>query len=538
MLKKCKDDEILNPISKRCVKKNGAIGKKILAAAAVAEQQPIPNNKNNNNIEKKCKPDQILNPVSKRCVSRTGAIGRKLVEEEKKIRKNNVKANSQKPQNNIMFKSIVYLRKPRGSVTLKITILAQVSGKHQVLIEEGRDGLYTNKKTILSFVIQDVVSNGLREIEKYINKGYEQIKAEGLDIDKYEDYIKTHFVCKITDAPAHPKKNTAVVDINKCVNDSTLLMFEPLTDIDPKLIISMSDGYCFEVNELASSIISQGKFVNPLTAKQFQEADLTLLLKHKKLEKENKDKLKELVGRTQQKATDIVKLYQQSPQLVKDVLKLILYVGTLCLTDYTDTFVDSQVALGIMSEVFSTKLGVYSKILQNLVAPGFQVDMDWVLNNYNQVCIHGIGFRICELALYNIFMLGCQEEVIPNKLYHVSEMADGTPYALLLASVMKPAYDIYVYAHLVKDAKVQKSDIFKQLFARIGRINYDKSMLRFDYELYVRFGTHMVSSQQIAKYAEESLISYLAEHAVIEYKEKEHNIKHMLKIIESLSAKL
>lgn len=29
--KKCKDDEILNPASNRCVKKNGAIGKKLLA---------------------------------------------------------------------------------------------------------------------------------------------------------------------------------------------------------------------------------------------------------------------------------------------------------------------------------------------------------------------------------------------------------------------------------------------------------------------------------------------------------------------------
>ena len=29
--KKCKEDEILNPASNRCVKRNGAIGKKVIA---------------------------------------------------------------------------------------------------------------------------------------------------------------------------------------------------------------------------------------------------------------------------------------------------------------------------------------------------------------------------------------------------------------------------------------------------------------------------------------------------------------------------
>ena len=69
MNSKCKDDEILNPKTHRCVKRSGAIGKEILKS-----------------LEKKaskCKEDEILNPVTNRCVKRSGAIGKKLLKKDK-----------------------------------------------------------------------------------------------------------------------------------------------------------------------------------------------------------------------------------------------------------------------------------------------------------------------------------------------------------------------------------------------------------------------------------------------------------------------
>lgn len=71
--KKCKDDEILNPESNRCVKRTGPTGKKILE-----------NLKKKAIGKKPCKEDEIRNPDTNRCVKRTGSIGRKILDNQKK----------------------------------------------------------------------------------------------------------------------------------------------------------------------------------------------------------------------------------------------------------------------------------------------------------------------------------------------------------------------------------------------------------------------------------------------------------------------
>ena len=111
--KDCKPDQIRNPKSKKCVKRSGKIGKKIVQneigfselsinnisillnggkpkkakpaskkakaapkkpaskKAKAAPKKPLTN--------KDCKPDQIRNPATGKCVKRSGRIGRKLV---------------------------------------------------------------------------------------------------------------------------------------------------------------------------------------------------------------------------------------------------------------------------------------------------------------------------------------------------------------------------------------------------------------------------------------------------------------------------
>jgi tRNA A-37 threonylcarbamoyl transferase component Bud32 len=58
-IKKCNKDKIENPITKRCVSKDGKIGMQLAA--------------------KKCSPKQVLNPKTKRCVSKSGKIGKALL---------------------------------------------------------------------------------------------------------------------------------------------------------------------------------------------------------------------------------------------------------------------------------------------------------------------------------------------------------------------------------------------------------------------------------------------------------------------------
>ena len=72
--KKCPDDKIYNPETKRCVLKSGKIGKLLL----------IKNKKDDKKDDKKCPDDKIYNPETKRCVLKSGKIGKLLLIKNKK----------------------------------------------------------------------------------------------------------------------------------------------------------------------------------------------------------------------------------------------------------------------------------------------------------------------------------------------------------------------------------------------------------------------------------------------------------------------
>ena len=69
-LKKCKENQIRNPITQRCVLKTSEIGKKIMS------------------IDKKCPENKILNYKTNKCVLKTSALGKKLLNDKyKKLKK-------------------------------------------------------------------------------------------------------------------------------------------------------------------------------------------------------------------------------------------------------------------------------------------------------------------------------------------------------------------------------------------------------------------------------------------------------------------
>lgn len=69
----CKPDQILNPATKRCIKKNGATHKKIMNNTTTSEQKQTKNTK-------KCLENKVLGP-SGRCISINGALYKKLVKQ-------------------------------------------------------------------------------------------------------------------------------------------------------------------------------------------------------------------------------------------------------------------------------------------------------------------------------------------------------------------------------------------------------------------------------------------------------------------------
>jgi len=90
----CPPDKILNPASGRCVLRTGAIGKKLVAKEKANGKRPangLPTPPPAPPAAAPCPPNKILNPATKKCVLRTGAIGKKLVAKEK--------ANGKRPAN-------------------------------------------------------------------------------------------------------------------------------------------------------------------------------------------------------------------------------------------------------------------------------------------------------------------------------------------------------------------------------------------------------------------------------------------------------
>lgn len=64
----CPKGKILNPLSNRCVNKDGKVGKELLK---------------NKYHSKSCDESKVLNPLTNKCVSRNGKIGKELLEEPK-----------------------------------------------------------------------------------------------------------------------------------------------------------------------------------------------------------------------------------------------------------------------------------------------------------------------------------------------------------------------------------------------------------------------------------------------------------------------
>lgn len=70
--KKCPSDKILNPVSGKCVKRSGKIGKTLLSPKPSSETTRTTAKPSGT---KTCLPDKILNPATGKCVKRSGKIG-------------------------------------------------------------------------------------------------------------------------------------------------------------------------------------------------------------------------------------------------------------------------------------------------------------------------------------------------------------------------------------------------------------------------------------------------------------------------------
>jgi hypothetical protein len=585
LTKKCKDDQVLNPATNRCVKKNGALGRQILEemqktlkskSAKITKNKPEtekltlknskpqkkhvpideiekltlknskpqkkhvpideieeltidkskpqkkhvpidkPENKNKQLSLKKCKDGEILNPKTNRCVSITGKIGKQLIQNAK------VTNNVEKDKDNVIALMRQELQTSKEKIIVKVEFVK--SGLHSLIvaypnrdIEEKPFDVYT------SYVMHDILDRYKNVYKKFIESGYVLKEQTGFTYDEMLDFIKTNQVCKIVKKPKVNAKLSTKSPVLKCTNDTTLVMFEPLSSVPKENIIQFEDNYCFEVNEIAEYIIAAQSFVNPLTKNGLCKNDIEKLFQHKKLETENLKKLKSLKSANENKIKDIKVFYQKHPKLVEHLLQLLLLTGLQCTCDYTEDFKDSQTALGIVFETVDNKLDESTKkVLLELASPGVNLNLSYVASNYNTVCIHGIGYTLTEIALYNIFELGCQH-VIPAKLvYH-------PPNSRMIIQVVN-TYGTVPVLHVYYD-KDESNKYFSRFFARVGELYITKDNIEYDYINH--FGMNYFSPY---KFVEDNVLPFMVE--VLSTTSRQFNTKTNLKTIEKVAQML
>lgn len=385
---KCKDDEILNPLTKRCVKKTGKIGKQILKTANSNAKQK------QNSISKKpkeCKETEILNPITKRCVSKNSTIGRSLLS---------------------TISDTLYLKDKQTNTQIKVEIECSIIG---------RKIIKTGSKQHLFTTLQDLKAMWSSLTENMIpinDKQYNQIDK------RLSKLINSLSSCK----------NMNIDHTKGCENSETLIMQEPLKKVPKNKLIKLSDNFCFDVDELASYIQSVSALKNPLTGMRLTNEDINGLLNHKQLDAHKKAFIRNLMNMDQSGYKDLMGIKH-----FQTLLDACTMTGVICMADYTQTFEPSQIALARLS------------ILKDLFDPSILekmksktgITLKQVFAAHGTQCIHGIGYSILNICLHTY--VECKKHDVKNTLKLNKYVTEMTPEIFVIPEddVLKRVINIY-----------------------------------------------------------------------------------------------
>ena len=203
MIKICKEDQIYNPATRRCVKRSGKTGKLLVRnqhgiQVNSNKSKGIPNinsvhsnkksiqvdvhsnpfklgNSLNTSVKKVCKEDQIYNPATRRCVKRSGKTGKLLVINQHGIQVNSVKKVCKEDQ--------IYNPATRRCV--------KRNGKTGKLLVINQHGIHSNKNKGVPASINSVHSNKNMSVPASINKSLNQNNTESkqLAMSLFDDGI-------------------------------------------------------------------------------------------------------------------------------------------------------------------------------------------------------------------------------------------------------------------------------------------------------------------------------------------------------------
>jgi len=160
--KECDSDKILNPITNRCVKKDGKIGKTILSKTT----------------KKECDSDKIINPITNRCVKKDGKIGKAILAKIIKSQKTSKK--SKKPK----------IDKPRFKLDINIPIDHSLNREQ---VKKYINACDLEVRSVIKKIFNNTVHISFEEFIKNLNKNIKDLLDITSESKKIYFYINEFF---------------------------------------------------------------------------------------------------------------------------------------------------------------------------------------------------------------------------------------------------------------------------------------------------------------------------------------------------------
>lgn len=380
---KCPEGKIINPKTGRCVKTDGDIGK-----ALVAEQQ--------------CPPGTIVNPKTGKCVKIDGKIGKLLFAPAVPVKK--TAAVPVKKTVAIPVKKTVAEEATHRIMLKKATKTTTISIRFKL---GSPKSLFVNDKQNDYATIQALLKAYNKVVEKLVNEGWAITKIYGNPQAALEKAIKDMNTCKREqNKPAKPGVTQNTFSTKEdCQNEDTLIMFDDILTIPKEKRIKTADGYCFDIEELAESILSSKALNNPLTRQLLSDQDIKDIMSHNGLNAGKREQLKALHKQMIENSSSLERAYKQHPELVTKFIQALNIAAVTCMSDYTKYFEASQKALSMLGDVISRFPQPYLLVAATIKDKSGAMDLNGILQMAHATCIHGIGYRLADIFMHNYSML-------------------------------------------------------------------------------------------------------------------------------------
>jgi hypothetical protein len=242
------------------------------------------------------------------------------------------------------------------------------------------------------------------------------------------------------------------VDINTCKYTKSMLDEEEhLKDIDKKKLIKVSNGNCYNIDELVQYLISQeGKNVDPInllsgvvTPLWVNEEELLQIKNFSGIDPIQQTNFNSIMDKTLSilKMPPYVRLLN-TPKGQEFMDKLII-TGKICTEDYTSSYKPSQIELSRTRDFISDN---FTKEEQNMLKEissdnGLKLE-NVLLKNTGIVCIHAIGFRLISLY-FSAFI----------KVRNIYKTFKESPKLSLHQGIVEISSDIFIFCHGTKGSK-------------------------------------------------------------------------------------